>query len=336
MNKTRIVLVATGGVIGLAVLVMAYFTWDAFSRKTAAFEGDDENEGLETYVGRVSALIGKKPYPSPANKKRLDENCRAFEEFRSGLRHAASAGDWCPVGATTPAQFKETLVREARLIADGPGTANGKFMKPDFTFGPFKDYLADKLPSKAELARLQRQWYDITSLCEVLRTNGVHQVTDFQVVARKDSTAQDKVAAGKKGGGKGKAAKSESEDPWQSVETYKISFQGDPTNLVKVVQTLSFQNRFTVVDGMTFSRVRDTIAESLGGGKEKSEKAAAASGRRGRRRAAAEPRKDDEEDKQATKDKSVFDPKTDSVLQVELTVSVYDFGTLADEKEEAK
>ena len=326
---------ATGGVIGLAVLVMAYFTWSAFARKAAAFEGDEEKEGLEAYVGRVSSLIGKKPYPSMANKKMLDENCRVFGEFRSGLHRAASAGDWCPDAATTPAQFKETLVREARLIADGPGTANGKFMRPDFSFGPFKDYLADKLPSKAELARLQRQWYDITSLCEVLRTNGVQQVTDLQVVERKDSAAQDKAAAGKKGGGKGKSAKSESEAPWQSVETYKISFQGNPDALVGVVRMLSFRDRFTIVDGMTFSHVRDAIADALGGGKEKTEKASASSGRRGRRRPAAEPRKD-EEDKQATKDKSVFDPAADSVLQVELTVSVYDFGTLADEKEEAK
>ena len=326
---------ATGGVIGLVVLVMAYFTWSAFARKAAAFEGDDENEGLEAFVSRVSTLIGKKPYPSLANKKTMDENCKAFGEFRSELRRAANVGDWRPDGATTPAQFKETLVREARLIADGTGTADGKFMKPDFSFGPFKEYLADKLPPKAELARLQRQWYDITSLCEVLRTNGVQQVTDLQVVERKNPAAQDKAATGKKGGGKGKAAQAEGETPWQSVETYKISFQGNPSNLVSVVRTLGFQRRFTVVDGMTFSRVRDAIAESLGGGKEKAEKASAPSGRRGRRRQAVESPKD-EEDKQASKGKSVFDPETDSVLQIELTVSVYDFGALADEKEEAK
>lgn len=335
MNKTRIVLAATGGVIGLAVLVMAYFTWDAFSRKTAAFEGDDETEGLESYVSRVSSLIGKKPYPSAANKKRLDENRKVFEDWRSDTRRAAAVGDWCPNGAITPAQFKETLVREARQIADGPGSADGKFMKPDFTFGPFKDYLADKLPSKDGLPRLQRQWYDIVSLCEVLRTNGVQQVTDLQVVERKDPVAPNGAKAKKKGSSRGKAAGSADENPWHSVETYKISFQGDPSALVGVMRVLGFQERFTVVDGMVFSHVRDAIAESLGGGKEKSEKASVSSGRRGRRRAAVESRKDGE-DKQAPKDKSVFDPETDSVLQVELTVSVYDFGTLADDKEETK
>lgn len=326
---------AAGGVTGLAVLVMAYFTWSAFARRAAAFEGDEENTGLETYVGQVSSLIGKKPYPSVENKRRMDENCKVFEEFRSRLHREASADDWCPDDAITPAQFKETLVREARLIVDGPGTADGKFMKPDFAFGPFKEYLADRLPSKADLARLQRQWYDITSLCEVLRTNGVQQVTDLQVVERKESAAPDKPASGKKGGGKGKAAKSVSETQWQSVETYRISFQGNPGALVGVVRMLSFRKRFTVVDGMTFSHVRDAISESLGGGKDKSEKAAASSGRRGRRRPVAEVRKD-EEDKQAPKGKSVFDPETDSVLQVELTVSVYDFGELANEKEDAK
>lgn len=324
---------AAGGVIGLAVLVMAYFTWDAFSRKTAAFEGDDENEGLETYVSRVSTLIGKKPYPSPANKKRLDENRRVFEDWRSEMRRAAAVGDWCPNGAITPAQFKESVVRDARQIADGPGSADGKFMKSDFSFGPFKDYLADKLPSKDALPRLQRQWYDITSLCEVLRTNGVQQVTDLQVVERKDTVAPDAAKAKKKGSAKGKTADSATENPWHSVETYKISFQGSPEALVGVMRMLSFQERFTVVDGMVFSHVRDAIADALGGGKEKSESASAPTGRRGRRRAAASKA---DEDKPASTDKEVFNPKTDSVLQVELTVSVYDFGTLADDKEETK
>lgn len=327
---------ATGGVIGLAVLVMAYFTWSAFARKAAAFGGDEESEGLETYVSQVSSLIGKKPYPSVENKKTMDENCKAFEKFRSCLHREASVGDWRPDGAITPAQFKESLVREARLIADGPGSADGKFMKSDFSFGPFREYLADKLPAKAELARLQRQWYDITSLCEVLRTNGVQQVTDLQVVERKDPAAQSKAATGKKNGGKRKSAKPESEPPQQSVETYKISFQGNPSALVGVVRALSFRERFTVVDALTFSHVRDVIAESLGGGKDKTERASASSGRRGRRRPVAEARKDEEDKQQSSKGKSVFDPETDSVLQIELTASVYDFGTLADDKEEAK
>ena len=322
-----------GGVIGLSVLVMAYFTWDAFSRKTAAFEGDYEKEGLESYVGRVSALIGKKPYPSPENKRLLDENRRVFEDWRSDVRHAADDGDWCPDDAVTPAQFKESIVREARQIADFPGSADGKFMKSDFTFGPFKDYLADKLPSKDELSRLQRQWYDITSLCEVLRTNGVQQVTDIQVVERKDPVASNEAKAKKKGAGRSRTAGPGDENPWHSVETYKISFQGDPAALVGVMRVLSFQERFTVVDGMAFSHVRDAIADALGGGKEKFENASAPTGRRGRRRT-AEPRAD--EDRQAPKDRSVFNPETDSVLQVELTVSVYDFGALADDKEETK
>ena len=63
MNKTKTILAVSGGVIGLAILVMAYFTWDAFARKSAAFEGDEENEGLVTYVNRVSTLLGKKPAP---------------------------------------------------------------------------------------------------------------------------------------------------------------------------------------------------------------------------------------------------------------------------------
>ena len=50
---------ATGGAIALVVLVMAVLTWLAFSARTAAFEGDDETEGLESAVGRVAGLMAK-------------------------------------------------------------------------------------------------------------------------------------------------------------------------------------------------------------------------------------------------------------------------------------
>lgn len=333
MNKTRIVLMATGGVIALAVLAAAYFTWDAFSSRKAAFEGNDESEGLESIVGRVSSLMGKKPYPSKANKNMLDANRRAVEEWRREAWKQAAVGDWCPDASSTPAQFKESVVREARRLAAYPGSADGKIMKSDFAFGPFKDYLADKMPSKEQMPRLQRQWYDIAALCDLLATNGVTQIVDLQTVVRADAEPKpDKKSANKKR--PRKTAKPEAAARQPSVETYRVVFESAPAAFVAILRQLSFQERFTSVDGFTFAHVRDAISESLGSAGDKKDAAAKPQRRRagGRRRAAAaEPEEKPEEEK---KSGLVFNPETDATVRVELTVSVYDFRTLEDDKEE--
>lgn len=333
MNKTRIILASTGGVIAVGVLVAAFFLWSAFSKKTAAFEGNEENDGLETVVGQVATLMNKKPYPDKANEKKLQANRQAFEDWYQGVRSVAAEGDWLADGDCTPAQFKEMIGRDAKELSNPAKKNPAAIVAPDFAFGPFKDYLADKMPARDGLARLQRQWYDITSIIQLLSTNGVIRLTDLQVVEVKAPAAESKSKA------KAKAkstAKPEDEEKQPSVETYKLAFQAKPAALVGVIRMLSFQKRFTVVESFGFTRERDAVAEAFGVG-EKKEASASAGGRSRRRRAAANEDAAKSEEKKSSGG-TVFDPETDSVLNVELTVSVYDFRTLeeADEKGASK
>ena len=58
MSKNRVILAVIGGVIAIAVLVAAFLTWQAYSAKVAARDGDEEEgtDGLETVVGRAQTL----------------------------------------------------------------------------------------------------------------------------------------------------------------------------------------------------------------------------------------------------------------------------------------
>ena len=78
MNKNRVILAAAGGVIALAVLVMAFLTWLAYAAKVAAQEGDDEEgtDGLETVVSKAQSLSGKPIYPC----------AKSVEELKSGAK----------------------------------------------------------------------------------------------------------------------------------------------------------------------------------------------------------------------------------------------------------
>ena len=331
MNKTRIILASAGGVIAVGVLVAAYFLWSAFSKKTAAFEGNEESDGLETVVGQVATLMNKKPYPDKANEKKLQANRQAFEDWYQGVRSVAAEGDWLADGDCSPAQFKEMIGRDAKALSNPEKKNPAAIVATDFTFGPFKDYLADKMPARDGLSRLQRQWYDITSLIQLLATNGVIRLTDLQVVEVKVPAAKDDSKV------KSKAkAKAENEEREPSVETYKLAFQAKPSALVGVIRTLSFQKRFTVVESFGFSRERDAIAEAFGVGEKKDIAAASASGQGRRRRGvAAEASKPAEKKSDTSLGGVVFDPETDSALNVELTVSVYDFRTLEEDEKGA-
>jgi len=336
MNKTRIILAATGGALGLAVLVLAVLTYLAFAARTAAFEGGEDGDGLEGTVSKVAQLMAKKPYPSDDNKKRLDANRQIVENWCASVRKEVSRGDWCAAAGCTPAQFKEKIATDVKGILALKGPANESVVKPDFGFGPFKDYLADKMPSVDQLPKLQRQWFDLTALVDLLATNGVSQITDIQVVDREAEAAKAEQAngdKGKKGKTKSKAKKSTkdkgSREP--SVETYRLSFVATPDVFTEVVCTLSFQDRFTVVENFGFVRQRDAISESLGGGGEKA-KRKEEGGRRGRRRQAQEVTKT-EENEGEKKNAIVFDPAADSAVKVDLKVSVYDFRSSEVEEE---
>ena len=328
MNKTRIILASTGGVIAVGVLATAFLLWSAVSKRTAAFEGDEESDGLESVVSQMASLMNKKPYPDKANEKQLQANRQAFEDWSRCVRAAAAQGDWLADGDCTPAQFKEIIGRDAKALSDPSKKDPAAIVTPDFAFGPFKDYLADKMPARDVLPRLQRQWYDITSLITLLSTNGVIRLTDLQVVERQapevDAKAKSKAKV------KSKAA---DEEKKPSIETYRLAFQAKPADLVNVIRALSFQRRFTVVESFGFVRERDAIASAFGIGEKKEAAAASGGGRRRRRQSAVESEKPEEKRASGV----VFDPETDATLNVGLTVSVYDFRTLeGDEKGEAK
>lgn len=330
MNKSRIILSVTGGVIALAVLALAFFTWCAFSERAAAFEGDYESDGLETIVGQMAGLMGKKPFPNAANKKRIDANVQALEDWYSSVRRAAAQGDWRADAECTTAQFKESIVRGAKAVSALKGADGKPFVTPEFGFGPFKDYLADKMPTKDQLARLQRQWYDFQSLVQVLKTNGVIRLADFQAVEKKEEPKSETKTKAKA------KVKDKDAERQPSVETYLLAFQANPAAMLDVVRVLSFQDRFTVTESLSFSHERDAIGEALGD-EEKKEAAAATGGRRNRRRAVADEEGKSDAEKKKSGGSVVFDPERDATLNVTLTVSVYDFRSLEDdEKGEAK
>ena len=340
MNKTKMILAGTGGAIGLIVLVLAFLVWQAFSAKTAAIEGDDEEgtDGLETVEARAQTLSRKPVYPCAASVSAIAENQRAIDEWcKEGLALAARGDKVFP--KTTPAQFKTDLVAEAKRLMDLPGAAQGKLTKPDFAFGPFKSYIVEgKMPAETELAELQRRWDDVVTVTELLVTNGISELTDVQFKAAEAPKADE--TKDKRNKRKGSAnSKPQNLKTSNTSFSYVFTFSARPAAFIRTINALESCERFVTVDSFSFARPSDVIAEAFGGDEKKAE--AQASGRRGRRgRRGAEqqdataPRGEDAAGTVNGKNKIVTDPLLDAPLTVTLTLTVHDFRSLEEKPEE--
>ena len=343
MNKTKMILAGIGGAAGLAVLVLAFLVWQAFSAKTAAIEGDDEEgiDGLETVEARAQGLSRKPIYPCARSVDAISANQAAIDGWcKEGLKLAARGDRVFP--KTTSAQFKTDIVNDAKRLMALPGGVGGKLVKPDFAFGPFKDYIVEgKMPSDAELAELQRKWDDVATITEMLATNGVAELVDVQFKAA--ATAESADAKDKRGkGGKGDKRKSPQVAPAALVSpvafSYVFTFAAKPAAVIRTLNELDASERFITVDSFTFARPADVIAAALGGDDKKAAEAQS-SGRRGRRgrRGAAEQSAPVAEDGDGTgtgKNGIVTDPLKDDPLTVTMTVTVHDFRSLEEEKSE--
>ena len=342
MNKTKMILAGIGGAAGLAVLVLAFLVWQAFSAKTAAIEGDDEEgiDGLETVEARVRGLSRKPVYPCAKSVDAIAANQAAIDDWcKEGLKLAAR-GDKVFEKTTAP-KFKAFLVADAHRIAGLPGGVGGKLVKPDFAFGPFKDYIVEgKMPVETELGTLQRQWDDVATIAEMMSTNGVSELLDVQfAVAKKDEGPETKDAKRKKADKKKGSAKSNNRTIEQSIisHSYVLTFAAKPAAFIRTLNELESSERFITVDSFTFARPVDAIAAALGGDDKKAAEAPGA-GRRGRRgRKGAEqpaPVAENGGDTEAGKNGLVTDPLKDDPLTVTMTVTVHDFRSLDEEKSE--
>lgn len=331
MNTNRLILAVSGGVIGLAALAMAYFNWSAYSAKVAARDGDDAEgvEGLESVRARATALSRKSVYPCAESVKAIDANAEAVSAWRAEAEKLASRGDR-PPHKTTEAQFKADIAADAKRLAALPGRVDGKLVKPDFAFGPFRPYIAEgKMPAAAELADLTRRWDDVQLVVEALAECGVAELVDVAFKAEAAPDPKDRKEAQrkqpKKGANKKKAAAPEPTLA-PAACSYVFTVEATAPAFVKTINALSTCDRFIVVDDFSFVRKADPIGEALGVGGKK-DAPAAGRGRRGRRGAPAPEEKKDA----AAKSNLVTDPALDAPFTATLALTVYDFRTLDDE-----
>ena len=345
MNKSKIVLAAVGGVIGVATLAAAFLAWKSWSAVSEALDGGDSGEGLDSVVARATSLSRKDVYPCAASVKALNANRERFEDWRDKAHRLAADGDLPVDTNVTAAAFKEQLLFDAKRISALPGTAEGAIVKPGFPFGAFREYILDgKLPPEAQLQKLQRQWEDVVFIFETLAKDGVGEVTGLEIAASAAPAPekQEQRKGQKKPKNNGKLAKEAQAPAKEVVENYTVQFTASPDAFVRVVNDFTVTNRFVVIEDFSFVRARDDVKDAFDA-QEKKDASSSSSSRRSRRSRRGESGEGEEKKPESPREAAirqgvVTDPALATPLSVVLKLSVKDFGTLlgGDNEEEEK
>ena len=315
LSKNQIVMLSIGGVALVASLALGYLAFSAYSAKSEA------SENAERDSGAVRSLLGAAISPDASSVAAVNKNRDALAGWTEAAVSTAAAGDRSIATDVNEAAFKQKLVDEARVMSGLPGGVDGKIVKADFPFG-FPDFVSgDKLPEKAELPRLQRQWGDVCTLVKTLSDCGVVEVVRIEPGVAKQQvqpTAEPKKDT-KKSKKRKKGKDAEDEKPAYTEEKYAIDFRAKPAALVKVVNALATSQRFIVV---------------VGEGDKKGADAEQQSSRPRRRRRGSEQSEFGADaaapDAAAEADKGVVnDPDKEEPFLVKAIVLTYDFGSAA-------
>ena len=320
MNKTKITLLAIGGVALVGTLALGYLIYSSWSEKG---ETDESIGFLEDDARRLSSL---KVYPSQESVRATDANRKAYADWCELATSLASAGDM-RFETTTPASFKSFINDEAKRYSEMPGSVAGRFVKNDFGFG-FDEYiLKGALPAASDLPRLQREWYDVSTFLNLLIDAKASSVVELAFVKEAAKEAEDVSPKNRKK----KQKKAEDDSAKPDITRFNIVFTASPVSLVAVANAIAANPRFIVAESCSFVRDSDEIAVKLG---EKTGKKQS-SGRR--RRGAEEAAPAAAEGEELTG--PVTDPATAPDFKVTMRVAVYDFRTKStpqEEKEESK
>ncbi len=331
MSKTKIILIAIGGIIALATIALLVLICIAFSSRS------EQAEELDISRSDAERLVHLPIYPGPAGVRALESNRMDFVSWSTDARALAARGDQA-FERTTPPAFKTFLVEEARRLSELPGTVEGKLVKPGFAFG-FAEYIsAGVMPKEEDLPRLQREWYDVSTVIAALAVTGVTEIAEVTMQAEPKASDED-ARKTNKNKRKNKAKVEAAASSLPNVTRFTVTFKAQPQGIVNAVNALAASPRFIVIDDLTFFHETDALASALDGDK----KDEANSRRASRRRRSAVSSENatgfgaangEGANSETNAVRIVSDPSKALPFKVSMRFSVYDFRTKENAKSE--
>lgn len=319
MSRNRVVMCAIGGCAVAAAGVVGFLLNGAMAEKA------EIEEMLDVKKTEVQRLRGAKVSPTQASVNAVVSNRTALADWREEAFDAAAVGDFKADASASGAGFRQTMFDDATVFSKLKGSEGAPFVKEGFGFG-FENYIRKgEIPAQEKLAKLQRQWSDVKGIVETLAACGVSELTGIAVATPAPPPPDAKPASGARNNRNKPKAE---EGPKVSEETYAVTFVARAPALVRVLNALATDARFTAVESPAFGRDRDALGEVLG--KKEGGEAKAGGERRSRRRRGAAAEEDAKKaEEPELKQGIVTDPEADAPFAVSMKVVTVDFGSAA-------
>jgi hypothetical protein len=319
-SKGKIMCGVGGGLFVVAAGVLGYLLFDAYSTRT------EMEEDLENQMGTFKRYYEAPVFPSKKSIDGVVSNTADFASWREAASMFVARGDKAFPKDETPAAFKQRLSRTVRRLAALPGGADGHLAAHGFMFG-FDKYLDPErgiLPEAAAVPRLAAQLDSVARITALFAKAEVLEIKEVKCIepAAEEEAEPDRRANAKK---RRPAKKGEEEGPKMTALDYAFSFTVRPEAFVKVLNDITANQRFMVVKSFAFKETADMIVNRIADVEAaQAKKNAPSSGRRRRGRLALIEETQEEAPKKA--DRLVVDPELDAPVQVDMIVTVYDFG----------
>ena len=316
-KKQTVSMVSIAGFV-LAAGALGWFLYDAITGR------EELEEELAQQTASFQRFNDAPVFPSLKTIAEAKTNQAALAAWRDAARSFAARGDR-KLAEETPPIFKQRLADTVRKMRALPGSAGGKIAGPAFQFG-FDVYLGEGgvLPDVKDVPRLASQLDVIKHVVVTLAKAGALEIKELRRIEAPQAD-EGQAKGGKKKAKKGK----EPEGPRPVCLDFGLVFTARPAAVVDVLNKFSTDSRFILVKDFAFKMVEDDIVSRMDAADQAKAAAAtaAAGGGRRRRRAAAAEAAAAAENLEANANGLVADPEFGSPIQVEITLSAWDFGT---------
>ena len=319
-SKGKIMCGVGAGLFVVAAGVLGYLLFDAYSTRT------EMEEDLENQMGSFKRYYAAPVFPSKKSIDGVASNTADFASWREAASMFVARGDKAFPKDETPAAFKQRLSRTVRRLAALPGGADGHLAAHGFMFG-FDKYLDPEhgiLPEAAAVPRLAAQLDSVARITALFAKAEVLEIKEVKCIepVTEEEAEPDRRSNAKK---RRPAKKGEDEGPQTTSLDYAFSFTVRPAAFVDVLNAITANLRFMVVKSFAFKETSDMIVNRIADVEAaQAKKNAPTSGRRRRGRLALI--EETQEDAPKKEDRLVVDPELDAPVQVDMTVTVYDFG----------
>lgn len=251
MNKKNLPLILGGVVFLLAAAGLGYLAFAQFTRF------DEGSERMEAANAKLAKLVNRKPFPSAANVKALEEQTENFGAYLQELTARMREGQIVPAAlnfSQFSGAFEETRTRLAAIAGE-----HGVQIPPQFDYG-FKYYADGNMPLPDDMDRLVRQLSTVEMLSTVLYEAGIQSIVSverpiFEAAAL--AAAQNKGDEGRRrrrgddeeNASTNAAASTEYADPdgLFTREHYVVKFTASDEALLKALAAFSENKPVTVV-----------------------------------------------------------------------------------------